>query len=76
MSQPEGWDEAESNRLGRIANGTACPECMGTGVDIENDLDCCGNYLDTGECCAAIHGTANLVPVQIQVQCAACEGLG
>ena len=21
---------------------------------------CCGNYLDTGECCAAVNGTANL----------------
>lgn len=31
---------------------------------VENDEPdfgrCCGNYLDTGECCAAVHGTANL----------------
>lgn len=25
--------------------------------------ECCGKYLPSGECCAAIYGDANLIPV-------------
>ena len=58
------------------ANGIPCPgcpdchpceecgECRGEG------RVCCGNYLDTGECCCALYGEDRLDP------CPTCHGTG
>jgi DnaJ-class molecular chaperone len=53
-----------------------CPVCDGTGRQTYDDVDCCGNYLDTGECCAAIYGTDRLIPIQIDDVCYMCDGTG
>lgn len=53
-----------------------CPACDGTGVVGVDDVDCCGSYLDTGECCAALYGTSRLVQVVIPEPCPNCLGAG
>lgn len=35
---------------------------------------CCGQYLDSGECCASIYGEARLVPEQTESQRVKCAG--
>lgn len=44
-----------------IVGAEKCAAC-------EDGMACCGQVLDTGECCAALYGTDRLVP------CSACGG--
>lgn len=53
-----------------------CPSCEGHGWVVGSTLGCCGNVLDSGECCAAKYGTDRLVPEQTQEQCGECGGSG
>lgn len=57
-----------------------CNDCDGHGWVIGEgyELGCCGNVLESGECCAAKYGEANLVPVPVQEQvaCPTCLGAG
>lgn len=55
-----------------------CSVCDGRGREepyIEGA--CCGSYLATGECCAALYGADRLVPVEVEGEpCPACGGTG
>jgi hypothetical protein len=53
-----------------------CEACDGQGALMDMESECCGNYLDSGECCAAIYGTANLIPVQVPIPCGLCGAKG
>lgn len=53
-----------------------CPRCDGDGYTLETEMGCCGQYLGTGECCAAAYGTAYLEPYPTQVGCPVCWGAG
>ena len=46
-----------------------CPTCLGKGwiFGTTTEMGCCGNFLSTGECCAAVR-EANLVPTEVEVQ--------
>ena len=50
-----------------------CPVCCGAGHGGYEER-CCGNYLSTGECCAAQYGTANVIVEPMT--CPACGGSG
>lgn len=56
----------------------ACLTCDDNGWVVVEGVKwvCCGNYLDTGECCSAKYGEDRLVPEPIQEQatCPDCEG--
>jgi hypothetical protein len=61
--------DAAIKRLGdwvdaSVGATSECPDCGGDGQA------CCGDVLDTGECCAALYGTDRLVP------CPTCGGSG
>lgn len=49
-----------------------CDECGGTGT--LDEYVCCGQYLETGECCATIYGSANLM-LEYE-ECPYCGGSG
>ncbi len=53
-----------------------CPHCRGSGFVSQREERCCGNYLDSGECCAAIHGTANIIVEFEETECGPCRGTG
>lgn len=57
-----------------------CPNCQGFGW-IEGSAwiaDCCGEFLPSGECCAAKYGGDRMVEVEVQAQvdCPMCGGRG
>jgi len=56
----------------------SCPSCRGEGHLAPPDWDmvCCGNFLDSGECCTAVYGSANLVMVPVFEACPTCGGKG
>jgi DnaJ-class molecular chaperone len=53
-----------------------CHECSGRGGFEHTDWECCGHYLPSGECCAAIYGQDRLVPVPSIEPCQWCDGTG
>jgi hypothetical protein len=53
-----------------------CPECYGAGYLSWVEPACCGNYLPTGECCAAQYGTDRLVLEERGEPCGYCGGNG
>jgi hypothetical protein len=55
---------------------TRCHECDGVGGFETTDWQCCGQFLPTGECCAAKYGIDRLVPVPVMEPCEWCGGTG
>jgi hypothetical protein len=53
-----------------------CHQCGGEGGFDYTDWECCGHYLPTGECCAAIYGQDRLVPIVTREPCTWCGGSG
>ena len=55
-----------------------CPTCDGDGSVYTGHVDyvCCGDVLLSGECCAAVWGGQNLVPVEVTAPCPDCRGSG
>ena len=51
-----------------------CDACGGRGGFERVERECCGDYLPSGECCAAVYGTDRLVPARYVDPCERCGG--